>query len=80
MTRKEAILYMELYRDNLKDSVSDLDKDIEAYNMAINALSAIEDIRRKIKEVQGFAFRTVEEYEGLRMALEIIDKYREESE
>ena len=75
MTREEAILYMELYRDNLKDSVSDLDKDIEAYNMAINALSAIKDIRREIKEVQGFAFRTVEEYEGLRMALDIIDNH-----
>ena len=38
MTREEAILYMTLYRDSLKGSVSDLDKDIEAYNMAIKAL------------------------------------------
>ena len=34
----EAILYMTLYRQKLVGSVSDLDKDIEAYDMAIKAL------------------------------------------
>ena len=38
MTREEAILYMTLYRQKLVGSVSDLDKDIEAYDMAIKAL------------------------------------------
>lgn len=38
MTREEAILYMTLYRQELVGSVSDLDKDIEAYDMAIDAL------------------------------------------
>lgn len=40
MTREEAILYMVLYRAKLLDSVSDLDKDIEAYDKAISALTA----------------------------------------
>ena len=38
MTNEEAILYMTLYRQKLLGSVSDLDKDIEAYDMAIEAL------------------------------------------
>ena len=38
MTVDEAMFYMILYRQKLIDSVSDLDKDIEAYNMAIRAL------------------------------------------
>ena len=36
-------------------------------------------IRAEIEEVQGFAFITHEEYEGLRAALKIINKYTEES-
>ena len=37
-------------------------------------------IKAEIEEVQGSAFITYEEYEGLRAALEIINKYTEEGE
>lgn len=38
MTKEEAILYMYLYRQRLVESVGNLDKDIRAYDIAINAL------------------------------------------
>ena len=38
MTREEAILYMTLYRQRLVSSVGDLDADIEAFDIAIEAL------------------------------------------
>lgn len=39
-----------------------------------DVISVLEDIKTEIRNVQGFAFRTKEEYEGLHMALEIIDE------
>lgn len=45
ITIDEAILYMELYKRKLFNSVSDLDKDIEAYDIAI-------DIMRKYKKIE----------------------------
>lgn len=48
MTIDEATLYMELYKRKLFDSVSDLDKDIEAYDVAI-------DIMRKYQQLEDFA-------------------------
>ena len=43
----------------------------------INAipLSVIEDIKAEIREVQNIVFTTEEELEGLRIALQIIDKH-----
>lgn len=38
MTREDAILHMTLRREELKHSVSDLDEDIKAFDMAIQAL------------------------------------------
>lgn len=38
MTREKAILHMILRREELKHSVSDLDEDIKAFDMAIEAL------------------------------------------
>ena len=38
MTREDAILHMILRREELKHSVGDLDEDIEAFDMAIEAL------------------------------------------
>lgn len=38
MTNEEAILHMTLRREELKHSVSDLDEDIKAFDMAIEAL------------------------------------------
>ena len=38
MTREEAILHMTLRREELKHSVGDLDEDIKAFDMAIEAL------------------------------------------
>lgn len=38
MTREKAILHMALRREELKHSVSDLDEDIKAFDMAIKAL------------------------------------------
>ena len=40
MTREEALVYMKLYRLRLKGSVGDLEEDIKAYDMAIEALKA----------------------------------------
>lgn len=45
MTIDEAALYMELYKRKLFNSVSDLDKDIEAYDIAI-------DTMRKYQQLQ----------------------------
>lgn len=44
MSIDEATLYMELYKRKLFNSVSDLDKDIEAYDIAI-------DIMRKYQKI-----------------------------
>ena len=44
MTIDEAALYMELYKRKLFDSVSDLDKDIEAYDIAINTMRKYQKI------------------------------------
>lgn len=49
MTIDEAILYMELYKRKLSDSVSDLDKDIESYKIAINAMCKYQAIVQIIK-------------------------------
>ena len=38
MTKEEAILHMTLRREILKHSVGDLDEDIKAFDMAIEAL------------------------------------------
>ena len=70
MTNKEATFFLaNMDRRYMEEGMS------KALDMAINTLNAIADIKTEIKEVQGFAFRTNEEYEGLRMALEIIDKH-----
>jgi hypothetical protein len=50
MTIEEATLYMELYKRNLLDSVSDLDKDIEAYKIAIDAMYKYQKIVQIIKD------------------------------
>lgn len=50
MEIEEAILYMELYKRNLLDSVSDLDKDIEAYKIAIDAMYKYQKIAQIIKD------------------------------
>ena len=38
MTNEEAIFYLTLYKRRLECSVSDLDEDIKAYDMALEAL------------------------------------------
>jgi hypothetical protein len=50
MTIEEATLYMELYKRNLLDSVSDLDKDIEAYKITIDAMYKYQKIAQIIKD------------------------------
>jgi hypothetical protein len=50
MTIEEATLYMELYKRNLLDSVSDLDKDIEAYKISIDAMYKYQKIVQIIKD------------------------------
>lgn len=50
MTHNEAITYMGYYRQKLIDSVSDgLDKDIEAYDLAIEALEETGSVKEKIQ-------------------------------
>lgn len=55
MTIDEAIIYMRGYQNKLKTSVSlGLDKDIEAYNIAINALEqgdVLQRLRKRISDL-----------------------------
>ena len=46
MTIDEAILYMELYKRKLFNSVSDLDKDIEAYDISIDTMRKYQKIEQ----------------------------------
>lgn len=46
MTTQEAITYLELYKLRLKGSVGDLQEDVEAFNNAIDALKATEEIKK----------------------------------
>ena len=48
----EAILYMELYKRKLFNSVSDLDKDIEAYDIAIETMRKYQKIERYMKKLE----------------------------
>lgn len=70
--------YVEDFKIEQKFLGDELTDNANRYAMArysiVNGIP-LEDIKTEIKEVQGFAFRTNEEYEGLNMALEIIDKY-----
>lgn len=52
MTIDESILYMELYKRKLFDSVSDLDKDIEAYDTAIATMRKYQKIQKIVKNTQ----------------------------
>ena len=87
MTIDEAILYMTLYCQKLVGSVSDLDKDIEAYDMAIKALKqygALQEIRQEILDLkQGYMGSNCVKDDWLDCksdALEIIDKHIKEIE
>ena len=75
MTREEAIEVIKAYRDNLTNSTSNqLDGDIKAFEMAIQALSQepLENIREEIaSHIGGCGFLN----DGLDVALEIIDKH-----
>lgn len=52
MTREEAINYMRAYQERLKQSVSiGLDKDIEAYDMAIEALEQLTSYEQTINKL-----------------------------
>ena len=46
MSIEDSILYMELYKRSLTNSVSDLTKDIEAYNIAINTMQKYQRIKK----------------------------------
>ena len=53
MTIDEAILYMELYKSILVNSVSDgIEKDIEAYDTAICIMRKYQKIEEKVKNTQ----------------------------
>lgn len=50
MTIDESVLYMELYKRELFDSVSDLDKDIEAYDIAISIMRKYQKIEQILND------------------------------
>ena len=53
MTREDAMLHMVLRREELKHSVGDLDEDIKAFDMAIEALeqeSKVEQFAKWVAE------------------------------
>ena len=81
MTREEAIKELSYIADEMP-SMECADWK-EAIYMAIKSLEQediLDKIRAEIVEAQKFAFISNEEYEGLRIALNIIDKYKSESE
>ena len=85
MTREDAILHMTLRREELKHSVGDLDEDIKAFDMAIEALEqepVLDKIRAEIAEEQNDCMvkEQIDTAYGLELALGIIDKYKEERE
>ena len=51
MSIDEATLYMELYKRKLFNSVSDLDKDIEAYDLAIETMRKYQKIQEILKDI-----------------------------
>ena len=53
MTIDEAILYMELYKLKLNNSVSDLEKDIEAYDIAIDTMRKYQQIEQIVDDRYG---------------------------
>ena len=53
MSIDEAALYMELYKRKLFDSVSDLDKDIEAYDIVIDTVRKYHKIQEIMGELNG---------------------------
>lgn len=67
----EAILYMELYKRNLLDSVSDLDKDIEAYDTVIDIMHKYQKIEQIIKDHD--ADRIPEDYWYIDRIREVIE-------
>ena len=52
MSIDEATLYMELYKRKLFNSVSDLDKDIKAYNIAISTIRKYQRIQEIYERFQ----------------------------
>ena len=70
MTREEAKEVIKAYYDKLTNSVSNqLDGDIKAFEMAIEALKAINDIKAEIEELP------FDHYFNKKRILEIIDKH-----
>ena len=53
MTIDDATLYMELYKRKLFNSVSDLNKDIEAYDIAIETMRKYQKIQEIMNELNG---------------------------
>ena len=51
MSIDEATLYMELYKRKLFNSVSDLDKDIEAYDISISTMRKYQKIEQILKDI-----------------------------
>lgn len=71
----------EIYNDVMTDGVLYIQYEGEigrAIRSSTPLEKVFEDIKAEIEEAQGFAFRTEEEYEGLRIALAIIDKHTAE--
>ena len=80
MTLKEIIADLKDYKDEpyIHDALSD-----EVVDTAINALSAIEDIKQEIQEAMGeyyYGEHDLGVRQGFRFALEIIDKHISEKE
>lgn len=88
MTREEAILHMTLRREELRHSVSDLDEDIKAFDMAIKALeqkSILDKIRTEIEQLPTTKCTEthriyIDAYDFKKNVLMILDKYKADSE
>ena len=74
MSIDEATLYMELYKRKLFNSVSDLDKDIEAYDTAIKIMHKYQKIEQILDDWKsdGGAFEMSELY-WLRLISEVVE-------
>ena len=86
MTREEAIIHMEIRRNQLKSSIAvkDLEEDIKAFDMAINSLKAWEKVKAKIRKGKYAVKKGLPERsliyangwdDGLEIAIDIIDRH-----
>ena len=85
MTIEQAIIHMEIRRNELQNSINNgIDEDIKALDMAINSLKAWEKVKAKIRKGKYAVKKGLPERsliyangwdDGLEIAIDIIDRH-----